>query len=236
MRMLLRITVVLAVMTFIGCGGNNTTSSGPDATTITPTASGVFPANGFAGRTLRVEVTGDDTKWSASTTVSFGAGVAVNDVTVASPTDLFADITIADTAAVGKNDLTVTDAGGMFTLSKAFEIDLPSVVSFQGTTAQGAIATFTITDHDVANPFDTTSVLDPNTFTTTFPNIAITAPSGVAFLVQNVSDFQISGVATLDIDATPGNVTVASGPTASVTSFPTGNLAVATRTATALTA
>src|SRR5262249_12580732 len=66
-----------------------------------PSPGGGSPAEGFTGRKLRVEISGDATDWKDGATVDFGAGVTVASVTVASPTDLFADITIDPAATVG---------------------------------------------------------------------------------------------------------------------------------------
>src|SRR5439155_20176908 len=96
----------------IGCRSGGTT----------PSANGIFPDSGFSGRKVRVEVSGDATNFKDGTTVSFGADVTVDKVSVASPTDLFADITIADTAAVGLRDVTITQGSSNFTLAQSFEV------------------------------------------------------------------------------------------------------------------
>jgi hypothetical protein len=217
----------VAGLSLAACGttNNNTTIANP------PTANGVFPASGFVGRDLRVEVTGDATSWTTATTVSFGAGVTVNSVSVAGPDDLFADITIAPGATPGLQDVVVTDAGGTFTLTKAFELDAAVNALTAGTLAQGSFAAFEIDNKDHDNPFDTST--DANG---AFVNIQITGPSGVSFVVGAVTDNQITGSIFVDTDATPGAVTVASGPSgAQVTSQVTDNLAIAARTATAFT-
>ena len=122
-----------------GCSSNsnnnNTTDAGPG---ITPTASGVFPSQAFVGRQLRVEISGDATSWdSSSTPCRSAAAWTVGTVTAASATDLFADITIAQNAPVGMADVTVTAGGETFTLSKAFEIDVPGITGTAGVFAQG---------------------------------------------------------------------------------------------------
>jgi len=195
---------------------------GSDSTT--PTASGVFPAQGFSGRSLRVEISGDATKWKDGATVSFGDGVTVNMVEVASPTDLFADISIDPTAMVGMRDVTVT-SGGTFTLSQAFEVDAPVDVTNSGIVAQGSLPLLTFVNHDTANPFDQTQGVDQNG-NTTYPNIQISGPSGVTFQINSVTDFSISVLALIDVDAGAGGpITVMSGPTSSqitstIASFP----------------
>jgi hypothetical protein len=203
-----------------------------------PNANGVFPANGFAGRDLRVEVSGDATTFDSATTVSFGAGVTVNSVTVASPTDLFADITIDPTAASGQNDVVITDAAdGMLTLTKAFEIDTPGEATFNGTLAQGSVIAFSIKNHDVENPFDATQSQDPLTGQISFPNLALDTPAGVNAVVQAADPFSVSGLLLVDIDADASSnpISVVSGPQGgnTVTSA-AGSLTIAARSATTL--
>jgi hypothetical protein len=101
------------------CANNNS---------VTPTANGVNPSQSFTGREIRVEVSGDATSWKDGATVSFGDGITVKSVSVASPTDLFADITVADTAALGMRDVVVT-SGGTFTLKQAFLLVSPITVT-----------------------------------------------------------------------------------------------------------
>ena len=137
---LFAISVALATSAFAACSD--------DDVTTTPSANGVFPATGFSGRDVRVEISGDSTKWGSSPTVSFGDGITVNKVTQASPTDLFADITIADNAVVGPRDVTVTDSNKALALSQAFTVTSPITVKTFGSLAQGSIATFEVRQLD----------------------------------------------------------------------------------------
>jgi hypothetical protein len=221
-------SVAIAMCSFTACSSDNGT---------TPTASGVFPAQGFSGRSLRVEVSGDATKWKDGATISFGDGVTVTMVEVASPTDLFADITIDPAAMVGVRDVTVT-SGGTFTLSQAFEVDAATTLTTTGTVAQGSVPFFTITNNDYETPFDSTSVADPLTGAVTFPNLAITAPSGVVAIVEEASPTSITGQLLINVTAGAGGpLTVASGdPAGTPVMSTTDSLAVAARTPVALTA
>ncbi len=198
----------------------------------------MFPTQGFAGRTVHVEVSGDETTWDTSAAIDFGSGVTVSNITVASPTDLEADIAIDASAPLGPHDVTVT-SNGTFTLKQAFAVASPVTLTFTGDVAQGGLPFFTINNLDVAaNPFDTTSVQDANG-DAIFTNIAITSPTGVDMTdgISNVTEFQITGRAFIDTNATAGDVTVVSGPQggAQVTSD-AGTAMVTTRAATALTA
>ncbi len=217
------ISFLVSVAATAGCG-----------TDVKSTASGVFPAEGFAGRSIRVEISGDQTSWGMGATVDMGAGITVNSVEVASPTDLFADITIDPAATVGKNDVTVS-SGGKFTLKQAFEITAPITFQLQGDAAQGSLAFFTMNNLDVTNQFDTTSTMD-QFGNTVYPNINFTAPAGVTFTPTTVSPFQMSGQITFDTTATGGAVTFASGTgqTVITTALPS-TLDVMTRSPMAIT-
>ena len=141
-----KLPIVVMILGLAGCAGTD------------PSASGVFPTAGFLGRSVRVEISGDATAWGASSKVSFGEGITVDSVTVASPTALFADITIADTAPVGLRDVVVT-GGDNVTLKQAFEIESPITITLRGSLAQGSIATVDVVNHDFDTPFDTTSIV-----------------------------------------------------------------------------
>jgi len=172
---------------------------GTDGTT--PTASGVFPAEGFTGRSLRVEISGDATTWKDGATVDFGAGVTVNKVDVASPTDLFADITIDPGATVGKNDVVVTNGSKKYTLTQAFELVSPTPISWSGDVAQGGVPFFTIENLDFSHQFDATQ--DQNTGE--FTGITATGPAGTQIVVTAVTPFQIQGQVFIDVNAAAGS-------------------------------
>jgi hypothetical protein len=184
-----------------------------DSYNPTPSASGVFPSEAFIGRQVRVEISGEETKWADGATVSFGDGITVSNVVVASESDIFADLDIAATAPLADHDVTVTNGKEIDTLKTAFRVTSP--VDFQvGQAAQGSITQFTVTNHDFDNPFDTTSV-QPDPFSPpVFTNVQITGGTGVTFQVSNVTAFSITGVALFDVDA-PASIAapqIASGP------------------------
>jgi hypothetical protein len=216
---LVTITFALGVAAAAGCGSD-----------VTATASGVFPAQGFVGRSLRVEISGDATKWKDGAVVSFGDGVTVNSVEVASPTDLFAELTIDPGAAAGMRDVTVT-SGGAFTLSQAFELVPPVELVVQGNAGQGGLPFFTLINHDVDNPFDTTS--DPSTGG--YLNLSLSGPAGVDFIINSASELTIHGQAFIDLDASAGALSLASGAGTSMITNQLGNFPVVARTPTVIT-
>ena len=191
-------------------------------TKVNQTANGVFPSEGFIGATVRVEVTGDQTNWSDSTTLDFGSGITVGTISVASTDDLIADITIDGSAALGTNDVTVTDGSKTFTLSKAFSIVSPVALEFQGDVSQGGLPFFSIHNIDLTHPFDATT--DANG---AFTNETITSPAGVDLEISSVTDFTISGRAFIDTTATPGDVTLDSGAGSGALTLDLGTVNVA---------
>jgi hypothetical protein len=199
---------VALVLAAAACGGGDST---------TPTASGVFPAEGFTGRTLRVEVSGDATTWKDGATVDFGTGVTVTSVNVASPTDLFADITVDPMAAPGKNDVTVTSGSKKYTLTKAFELVSPIKLSYSGDVDQYGVPNFTINNLDFETPFDITT--DPASGA--YTNLVISSPAGTEFIISAATQYQLSGQVFIDANGMAGPVSIVSGPsggTSNVTS------------------
>jgi hypothetical protein len=190
----------------------------------------VFPSQGFAGRALRVEISGDATNWTSSTTVSMGSGITVGTISVASPTDLFADITIAPTATLGMTDVTVTDGKSTFTLSQAFEIVAPVELVVQGSTGQGGLPFFSLVNHDADNPFDRTTDANGN-----YVNVMVAGPTGTAFTISAVTDLSVTGRAYIDTTAIAGAVTVTQGTGSAAITDGVGQFAVTARSPTALT-
>ena len=81
------------------------------------------PGTGAAGSTLNVVINGAFSSFAqATSSVSFGNGITVNFVTVANPTQLTANITIATNAAVGPRNITVTSGSQNLTLNNAFTV------------------------------------------------------------------------------------------------------------------
>ncbi|HET9992636.1 MAG TPA: hypothetical protein VFQ65_29080, partial [Kofleriaceae bacterium] len=184
-------------MAAAACGGDSTT----------PSASGVFPAEGFAGRELRVEISGDATNWADGAVVNFGSGVTVSTVTVASPTDLFAEIKIDSGAALGLQDVTVASNGSV-TLKQAFQVVSPIEAQFTGAVEQGGRPGFVIINHDFDNPFDLTTDAAG-----ALANVTFTGPSGTNFIpdASTSTAYELKGVVEIDGDAAAGKLTVASG-------------------------
>ena len=77
-----------------------------------PTVLSVTPSTVEAGTTANVKISGGLTHFDAGTSAAgFGAGVAVNSLTVTSPTSAVANVTAGAGAAIGFRDVTVQTGG-----------------------------------------------------------------------------------------------------------------------------
>ncbi len=185
---------------------------------------------------MRIEVTADNSNFGANATIDFGPGVTVSSVAVASPTALFADIVIANTAAPGLHDVVVHGGGDTLTLDAAFEVESPIQVEFKGTLAQASLSAFTIRNLDFASPFDDTCTAPSLFGCGEYGNVNLESPPGTTAVIESVGPYALSGTLYLDLDATSGPFNVSSGdPAGTVTVSPLGaELAVTARTALAL--
>jgi len=111
-----------------------------------PVITSISPDSGNQGTMLNVTITGDN--FTGATAVQFGAGISVNSFSILSSNQIAASITIAADAAVGARDISVTNAGGSFTLPSGFTIKqaLPVITSVEPSQErQGATLNVTIT-------------------------------------------------------------------------------------------
>jgi hypothetical protein len=184
-------------------------------------ASGIFPAEGFLGRTMRVQISGDNTEWNDGVTVDFGPGITVKDVSAASPTTLFAEIEITAEALPGLRDVVIND-GQNLALHNAFSLASPIKVELSGTIAQGSLASFSVRNLDLENPFDDTCTASSLFGCDEYGNVAIESPPGTYAQIDSVSPFALSGTLLLDADATPGAFAVMSGAGDTVITSPLG--------------
>lgn len=221
----MRITALALIsVAAVGCGGEDTSLNG------------VFPASGFIGRSMRVQVSADNTSFSTGTSVDFGPGITVESVTVASPTALFADIVISADTAPGLHDVVVR-SGDTLTLAQAFEVESPIRVEFSGTLAQGSLASFTVTNLDFENPFDDTCTLDAGFFgCLEYGFINFETPAGTNASLSSLSPYELTGTLYMDIDAASGPFRINSGDPAGepVVSSLGADTEIVTRTASAL--
>ncbi len=222
-----------------GADGENGTD-GTDGTGFETSASvsGVFPGFALLGASTEVTLSGFATNWDDTTTVSFGDGVTVDSVRVASPTALIATVSIAGTASIGLRDVTVTTGDEALTYAQGFNLGSPIAVVTRGTMAQGSIVLATIKNMDSSRPFDDTSTGDGLFTPLEYTNLAVTTPAGVNAQVSSVTPFSAEVTLLIDGDATAGAnaIEVLSGPDGAQESFPNPEgLDIEARTPTALT-
>jgi hypothetical protein len=133
---------------------------GPPAI-VTPSINGVLPLNVVPGQSVDVLISGFATKFTVQSVVSFGSGIKVNSVKVASGTGLVANITVAADATPGARDVTVREMGVTLTY-KTFEIKPYASIAVIGTPKQGALVKLEIKANDPMFQFsDSTKVTSP---------------------------------------------------------------------------
>ena len=89
----------------------------------------IDPNHGAQGQTLTLEINGEGTRFSSSSTVNFGPGVTINWIDVESDTRLVINITIAENAPLGMQEVSVpmgsqTIGGVSFEIDDGTELDL----------------------------------------------------------------------------------------------------------------
>jgi hypothetical protein len=230
MRSLNKIALFVGLVAMVGCGDDPEQS-----------LNGVFPSSGFIGRKLRVEVSGDNASFvDGQVSLDFGAGVTVEKVAVASPTALFADITIADTAALGLRDVVVNQGGAALTLREAFQLESPVAFTTQGTVAQGSVVSFTARNLDFYAPFDATCGAAVFGICLQYTGMQVKVPTGMNAVLNAVDAFTVTGTLYIDLDAQSGAISFTSGPagdaTKQVVSAVGADTEVATRAPVALAA
>ena len=118
-----------------------------------PSISAVAPPDGGQGAIGRaVTISGTDFAGGASFAVDFGAGITVNNASVASPTSITVDLDIAGNATLGARSVTVTNGDGQSdTDAAAFDVEafgfntgMPVDPGNPATIARGDTTTFTI--------------------------------------------------------------------------------------------
>src|SRR5205823_1261244 len=92
----------------------------------------VSPPTGGQGETKSISVTGQLTHFvQGTTTATFGAGIAVNSITVGSATSATVNITIDVAAALGSRTVTLTTGGETASVVGGFTVQagVPTLVS-----------------------------------------------------------------------------------------------------------
>jgi len=125
-------------------GGGTSGSQSFTVNNPVPTLTNLSPATGNRLQTLTVTLTGTNFIGGV-TTINVGQGIAINSLTVNSSTSLSASLLVADTAATGARDFTVTNTspGGGTSTAQTFAINNPvpslSLISPAGATRGQAL-------------------------------------------------------------------------------------------------
>ena len=166
---------VVVCVGFAGCGGSKgemgaAGPAGPTGSMGTmgtagmdfvagPSISLVSPNKLVVGRATEVSISGFATKWTATAKVSFGAGVTVSNIRVASQTAIVADIAVDGTAMLGTRDITVTQGSdvasytGVFAVLPVYKVTLPTKATL------GAVFAIRVHHNDPTFSFGTTPAI-----------------------------------------------------------------------------
>ena len=160
-----------------------------------PSISAVNPAFVAAGTSQTVLLSGFGTDWTDASTVSMGAGISVKKVTVASPTSLAVELTVAADAEPGTRDLVVTQGTQQAKHSGAFLVKPLVEATVLGKLGRGTLAIVRVVHNDPAFAFDLA----------TSGAVTAIAGGGVHAQVVSVSPHQVDVLVLADIGAPRGN-------------------------------
>ncbi len=211
--------------TVLGCSGDPGVPGakgdpGDKGGTGTPSLSAVVPTSVFLARTLDVTLSGSNLAWADGVKADFGEKILVNKLTVASPTALVANITVAPDAATGPRDIKVADAASELVYKGAFAVASPLKVEVTGTSAQGSIFLVRARGLDFATPFDLTQA--GSIFSPTYPNITLVPSPGSEAAVAKVAAYTVDYQVFVDVNAatSPIKADILSGPNEDLVEFP----------------
>ena len=146
------ITVDIAIASGAVLGARDVSVTSPDGTgtltdgftvlTAAPLPTSATPNSGHQGATIASDVIAGS-NFTGATVVSYGAGITVNSFTVDNDNQITANITIANGAAVGARDISVTNSYGTGTLLGGFTIlsGVPTVTTQPATSVGKTVAT-----------------------------------------------------------------------------------------------
>lgn len=83
---------------------------------------GVTPSNGTRGTIIGVTIQGVGTAWSDASTVDFGQGIGVSNLSCSSPATCTATLNVTNAASLGPHDVSVTSGAEVTHLSGAFTV------------------------------------------------------------------------------------------------------------------
>jgi len=162
----------------------------PSPTPGPPTVTAVSPLFGQQGTTLTVNITG--TGFDGATGASFGAGIAVNSFTVNGSTEISAGITVAEDAALGLRDVSVTTPLGTGTRTSCFAVTPPPLpCRFHGTVTVGGINVPDGTQIAATIAGDTHTTTTPSEYGVSTYALTIVPPGGTCYILGTPIAFRI---------------------------------------------
>ncbi len=189
----------------------------------------VSPPSLQQGQTQNIAITGIDTSFSTSSTVTAGTGVIVNSVTYTSATSLTASVTVQPTAALGYRTITVTTGTQVVASSSLFQVEAgPAAIASlsPNTGGQGQSVTMLVTGSQThfsggtaASVSGGISVTGISVVDGLHANVTVFVPNTTPLGAYNVTLTTGGEVATI-----LGGFTVTTGsPQISAVNPPTGN-------------
>ncbi len=212
-------TVATSNFTIQATDGLSQTASAALSITVIPqpVITSISPNSATAGQTLDVAIVGQNTHFTGgTTTVSFGAGITVNSLTITGTTALSANITIDAASAQGTRNVVITTGTEVATAAAGFTVNAapPSITGIQPSNAAvNTTASITVTGQSLLGA--------TFAFQTQVPNSGITAPSPIT-VVSNDGTTAILTFPTGSAQsqfALVATTSVASSPVTSATQF-----------------
>lgn len=129
-----------------------------------PSISLVTPNKIIVGGTTEVAISGFNTKWMGTPAVTFGDGVTVSNVRVASATAIVVDVSVDTTATPGTRDVKVTQNGNVATYTGVFAVQPVYSVTLPAKSTMGAVFAVRIHHNDPHFAFSSnpTVTISPN--------------------------------------------------------------------------
>lgn len=148
-----RILILISTIIFawFGCGGNDSTPTGPD---LKPTVTGMTPTSVSRGQ-QNVQGTITGTNFRGAVTVTLGDGVTVSEATVNGPTTIGVVFSVSLNAPAGPHSITVVTAGGTANATTIFSVSSNKVPTASFTVSPTKGGKNTLYTFDATNSKDT---------------------------------------------------------------------------------
>lgn len=146
------ILISILILGWFGCGGNNSTPTGPD---LRPTVTGMTPGSVSRGqKNIQGTITG--TNFTGNVTVTLGDGISISEATPNGTTSINIVFSVGTNAPAGAHTITVVTAAGTASSTTVFSVSNNRVptASFTVNPEKGATNTLYIFDATKSNDAD----------------------------------------------------------------------------------